>query len=38
MPATSTHQSNHILDGFFADHHGTNFQVTAATARQTTGN
>jgi hypothetical protein len=37
MPATSTHQSNHILDGFFADHHGTNFQVTAAAAPQTYG-
>ena len=27
MPQTSTHQSNHILDGFFADQNGTNFEV-----------
>jgi hypothetical protein len=37
MPATSTHQSDHILDGFFADQNGTNFQVTAVTAPQTIG-
>jgi hypothetical protein len=35
MPATSTHQSDHVLDGFFADQHGTNFQVTASTPAQT---
>jgi hypothetical protein len=37
MPATSTHQSDHVLDGFFADQNGTNFQVTAVTAPQTYG-
>ena len=37
MPPTSTHQSDHILDGFFADQNGTNFQVTAATAPQAYG-
>jgi hypothetical protein len=35
MPATSTHQSDHVLDGFFADQNGTNFQVTQSTAAQT---
>lgn len=35
MPPTSTHQSNHVLDGFFADQSGTNFQVTQSTAAQT---
>jgi hypothetical protein len=37
MPATSTHQSDHVLDGFFADQNGMNFQVTAVTAPQTYG-
>ena len=37
MPATSTHQSDYVLDGFFADQNGTNFQVTAVTAPQTYG-
>jgi hypothetical protein len=27
MPRTSTHQSDHILDGFFADQNGTGFEV-----------
>lgn len=35
MPPTFTHQSGHILDGFFADQNGTNFQVTQSTAAQT---
>jgi len=35
MPASSTHQSDHILDGFFADQNGTNFQVTQMAAAQT---
>jgi hypothetical protein len=35
MPATSTHQSDHVLDGFFADQNGTNFQVTQSIAAQT---
>jgi hypothetical protein len=29
MPLTFTHQSKHVLDGFFADQNGTNFEVTA---------
>ena len=35
MPPTSTHQSDHVLDGFFADQNGTNFQVTRTTGPQT---
>lgn len=31
MPNTSTHQSNHTLDGFFADQNGTNFEVDLET-------
>lgn len=31
IPASSTHQSNHVLDGFFADQNGTNFEVTGIT-------
>jgi hypothetical protein len=29
QPTTNTHQSGHVLDGFFADQNGTNFMVTA---------
>jgi hypothetical protein len=35
MPKTITHQSNHILDGFFADQYNTDFQVTASVAPYT---
>jgi len=35
MPPTSTHQSDHRLDGFFADQYVTNFEVTLATGPQT---
>jgi hypothetical protein len=35
MPSTSTHQSDHVLDGFFADQNGTNFEVTRTTGPQT---
>jgi hypothetical protein len=39
MPITSTHQSGHIIDGFFADQNGTNFEVRQIAAAQTwTGN
>jgi hypothetical protein len=36
-PATSTHQSNHTLDGFFFDQNGTNFQVKVASDPQIYG-
>ena len=35
MPNTSTHQSNHTLDGFFADQNGTNFEVDLETDAKT---
>jgi hypothetical protein len=35
MPATSTHQSDHVLDGFFADQNGTNFEVAVETDAKT---
>ena len=35
MPATSTHQSDHVLDGFFGDQNGTNFQVSSSTPART---
>ena len=35
MPPTSTHQSDHTLDGFFADQNGTNFKVTLTTGPHT---
>ncbi|MBW0001690.1 MAG: hypothetical protein JO015_21550 [Verrucomicrobia bacterium] len=35
MPAVSTHQSNHILDGFFADQQATNFEVKLTSGPQT---
>jgi hypothetical protein len=35
MPITSTHQSGHIIDGFFADQNGTNFEVRQISAAQT---
>jgi hypothetical protein len=37
MPPTSTHQSDHVLDGFFADQNGTNFEVTLISGPQTYG-
>jgi hypothetical protein len=35
MPPTNTHQSSHVLDGFFADQNGTNFEVTRTDGPQT---
>jgi hypothetical protein len=35
MPGTSTHQSGLIIDGFFADQNGTNFEVKQISASQT---
>jgi hypothetical protein len=35
MPQAATHQSNHRLDGFFADQYVTNFEVTLTTGPQT---
>lgn len=32
MPAASTHQSDHVLDGFFADQQATNFEVRLTSA------
>jgi hypothetical protein len=34
-PITSTHQSGHIIDGFFADQNGTNFEIKQIAAAQT---
>jgi hypothetical protein len=35
MPTSNTHQSGHILDGFFADHFQSSFRVIAAVNAQT---
>jgi hypothetical protein len=35
MPTASTHQSDHVLDGFFADQQATNFEVTLISGPQT---
>jgi hypothetical protein len=35
LPITSTHQSGHIIDGFFADQNGTNFEIKQIAAAQT---
>jgi hypothetical protein len=35
LPITSTHQSGHVIDGFFADQNGTNFELKQSSAAQT---